>query len=354
MKETGGYIKETGGGMKKTGKDMKEAGGTAYGGPAWGPMPGQGQKRVANQRASPHKGRSWLEGNPQTPGAGGGAHEATMTPPPPCVAKQENLETMDHNPLGLPHGKNGRTLEHRIVSSQGGEEQKRHNLQSDLYILRRLLRRGPLGIKTVRDFPLWKGDPFNTWNMLCLPMEDNNIIMKHSDSLDFPASITELREEVEHLPGDSHPSRIVQEEHRLYRAMKENRVLVTNCEELQMKMDAKEAHCSRLQEKVTKDAAHISSLGSSIERLRTNMRRLQSTVETGKDTQERVREEYEETLMKQRSLFDEETQGLNQGLSSEGEEVRRGSETERKKLGAELTELKAKLEVKEATLSLRT
>ena len=100
-----------------------------------------------------------------------------MTPPPPCVAKQESLETMDNNPLGLPHGKNGRTLEHRIVSSQGGEEQKRHNLQSDLYILRHLLKIRPLGMETVGDFPMWKEDLFNAWNMLCLPMEDNKVIM---------------------------------------------------------------------------------------------------------------------------------------------------------------------------------
>ena len=39
--------------------------------------------------------------------------------------------------------------------------------------------RGPLGIETVGDFPLWKEDLFNAWNMLCLPMEDNKVIMNH-------------------------------------------------------------------------------------------------------------------------------------------------------------------------------
>ena len=59
------------------------------------------------------------------------------------------------------------------------EEQKRHGLQSDLYTLRRLLKRGPLGMENVEDFPLWKEDLSNAWNMLGLPMENNEVIMNH-------------------------------------------------------------------------------------------------------------------------------------------------------------------------------
>ena len=34
-------------------------------------------------------------------------------------------------------------------------------------------------METVEDFPLWKEDLSNAWNMLCLPMEDNKVIMNH-------------------------------------------------------------------------------------------------------------------------------------------------------------------------------
>ena len=34
-------------------------------------------------------------------------------------------------------------------------------------------------METVGDFPLWKEDLFTAWNMLCLPMESNEVIMNH-------------------------------------------------------------------------------------------------------------------------------------------------------------------------------
>ena len=65
-----------------------------------------------------------------------------MASPPSCVVKQENLETIevgqkvstlagghmarDNNPLGLPHGKDGRPIELRVASLQGEEGRERH------------------------------------------------------------------------------------------------------------------------------------------------------------------------------------------------------------------------------------
>ena len=85
---------------------------------------------------------------------------------------------------------------------------------------------------------------------------------------------------------------------------------------------------------MTKDAQHIKSLGSIIDKLRVDIGGLQKTIDTVKNTQvgqltkgqttfkhikhirhhrqERVRSEYEETLMKQRALFDEEIGSLTE------------------------------------------
>ena len=100
-------------------------------------------------------------------------------------------------------------------------------------------------------------------------------------------------------------------------------------------MESRDGHCARLQEKVTKDAQHIKSLGSIIDKLRVDIGGLQKTIDTVKNTQvgqepskpkhhhhhrhhqERVRSEYEETLMKQRALFDEEIVALTEGMREE-------------------------------------
>jgi len=171
-----------------------------------------------------------------------------------------------------------------------------------------------------------------------------SIVIKHKDSADFPGFIDELRGEVENLPGDMQPSKILQEEKRLDRLLKENRALVMRCKEVEMKLDAKEGHCSRLQDKVTKDAGHIHSLGTIIDKLRTDIGSLQTTIETVKGTQERVRDEYEETLMKQRSLFDHEIVELTEGMRAESLAAHRKAEEEKYKLEAQVVQLKDKLE----------
>ena len=86
---------------------------------------------------------------------------------------------------------------------------------------------------------------------------------------------------------------------------------------------------------MTKDAQHIKSLGSIIDKLRVDIGGLQKTIDTVKNTQvwhtnkpthiktlfqsnqERVRSEYEETLMKQRALFDEEIVTLTEEMRDE-------------------------------------
>merc|ERR1711884_748584 len=47
-----------------------------------------------------------------------------------------------------------------------------------------------------------------------------NIVIKHSESADFSAFIDEMREEVENMPGDLAPSKIVHDEKRLDRVLK--------------------------------------------------------------------------------------------------------------------------------------
>lgn len=171
-----------------------------------------------------------------------------------------------------------------------------------------------------------------------------NIVMKHSNTSDFSAFILEMRDVVENMPGDMQPSKILHDEQRLDRILKENRALVLKCKELDIKLDSKDGHCSRLQEKVTKDANHIHSLGSIIDRLRVDIGGLQKTINSVKDTQERVREEYEETLMKQRNIFDEEIVELSEGMRDEAIKAHRKAEEEKWKLEAQVSGLKEKLE----------
>jgi len=171
-----------------------------------------------------------------------------------------------------------------------------------------------------------------------------NIVIKHSESADFSAFIDEMRDEVENMPGDLAPSKIVHDEKRLDRVLKENRALVMRCKELEIKLESRDGHCSRLQEKVTKDAQHIKSLGSIIDKLRVDIGGLQKTIDTVKNTQERVRLEYEETLMKQRALFDEEIVALTDSMRDEAKAAHHKAEDEKRKLETQILALKEKLE----------
>ena len=54
-----------------------------------------------------------------------------------------------------------------------------------------------------------------------------------------PAFIGEMRDEVENMPGDFTPSKIVHDEKRLDRVLKENRALVMRCKELEIKLESR-------------------------------------------------------------------------------------------------------------------
>ena len=53
------------------------------------------------------------------------------------------------------------------------------------------------------------------------------------------AFIGEMRDEVENMPGDLTPSKIVHDEKRLDRVLKENRGLVMRCKELEIKLESR-------------------------------------------------------------------------------------------------------------------
>ena len=53
------------------------------------------------------------------------------------------------------------------------------------------------------------------------------------------AFIDEMRDEVENMPGDLAPSKIVHDEKRLDRVLKENRALVMRCKELEIKLESR-------------------------------------------------------------------------------------------------------------------
>lgn len=66
-----------------------------------------------------------------------------------------------------------------------------------------------------------------------------NLVLKHASSSDFTSFIEEMRDEMENLPGDMQPSKIMHDEKRLDRVLKENRNLVMRSKELEIKLDAR-------------------------------------------------------------------------------------------------------------------
>ena len=71
--------------------------------------------------------------------------------------------------------------------------------------------------------------------------------------------------------------------------MKENKELVLNWKEIDIKLKSKETHCANLQLKATEDAAHISNLGNVIDKLRADIASLETVVNNVKNTQQKVR-----------------------------------------------------------------
>ena len=71
--------------------------------------------------------------------------------------------------------------------------------------------------------------------------------------------------------------------------MKENKELVLNWKEIDIKLKSKETQCANLQLKATEDAAHISNLGNVIDKLRADIASLETVVNNVKNTQQKVR-----------------------------------------------------------------
>ena len=63
--------------------------------------------------------------------------------------------------------------------------------------------------------------------------------LQHMFTLSFSAFIDEMREEVENMPGDLATAKIVHDEKRLDRVLKENRALVMRCKELEIKLESR-------------------------------------------------------------------------------------------------------------------
>ena len=71
--------------------------------------------------------------------------------------------------------------------------------------------------------------------------------------------------------------------------MKENKELVLNWKEIDIKLKSKETQCANLQLKATEDAAHISNLSNVIDKLRADIASLETVVNNVKNTQQKVR-----------------------------------------------------------------
>jgi len=139
-----------------------------------------------------------------------------------------------------------------------------------------------------------------------------SIIMKHSEDIECKSLISDLQREVNGSYDELNiKNKLEHDGKKLDRVLKENKELVLNCKELEIKLTTKENQCVNLQQKATDDDKHITNLGNIIEKLRGDIGKLENVVNDVKSTQQKVRDEYEETLMNQRKMFDDEIMELN-------------------------------------------
>jgi len=139
-----------------------------------------------------------------------------------------------------------------------------------------------------------------------------SIIMKHSEDVECKSLISDLQREVNGSYDELNiKNKLEHDGKKLDRVLKENKELVLNCKELEIKLTTKENQCVNLQQKATDDDKHITNLGNIIEKLRGDIGKLENVVNDVKSTQQKVRDEYEETLMNQRKMFDDEIMELN-------------------------------------------
>jgi len=128
--------------------------------------------------------------------------------------------------------------------------------------------------------------------------------------------------------------------------MKENKELVMKCKEFEIKLNTKEAQCASFQQKATDDAKHIANLGNIIEKLRNDIGNLENVVNNVKNTQQIVRDEYEETLMNQRKMFDDEIMEINLKHIKGTEKLKKMHNDEKAKFETLVSQLKDNSETK--------
>eukprot|EP00092_Neocalanus_flemingeri_P001703 GFUD01001818.1.p1 GENE.GFUD01001818.1~~GFUD01001818.1.p1 ORF type:complete len:625 (-),score=203.65 GFUD01001818.1:374-2248(-) len=168
-----------------------------------------------------------------------------------------------------------------------------------------------------------------------------SIITKHSDDADCKALISDLQREVSDTYDDlSITTKQQHDEKKLDKVLKDNKELVMKCKESEIKLNSKETQCASFQQKATDDAKHISNLGNIIEKLRNDIGNLENVVNNVKSTQQKVRDEYEETLMNQRKMFDDEIMELNLKHVKGIEKLKKIHNDEKVRLEALVSQLK--------------
>eukprot|EP00090_Calanus_glacialis_P001102 TRINITY_DN10775_c0_g1_i5.p1 TRINITY_DN10775_c0_g1~~TRINITY_DN10775_c0_g1_i5.p1 ORF type:complete len:650 (-),score=199.32 TRINITY_DN10775_c0_g1_i5:285-2234(-) len=168
-----------------------------------------------------------------------------------------------------------------------------------------------------------------------------SIITKHSEDMDCKALITDLQREVNGSYDELNiRSKQEHDEKKLDKVLKENKELVMKCKEWEIKLNTKEAQCSSFQQKATDDAKHISNLGNIIEKLRSDIGKLENVVNDVKNTQQKVRDEYEETLMNQRKMFDDEIMEINMKYVKGTEKLKKIHSDDKARLEGLVSQLK--------------
>jgi len=168
-----------------------------------------------------------------------------------------------------------------------------------------------------------------------------SIITKHSEAVDCQGLLTDLRKEVNGSYDELNiRSKHEHDEKKLDKVLKENKELVMKCKEWEIKLNTKESQCASFQQKATDDAKHIANLGNIIEKLRSDIGKLENVVNDVKSTQQKVRDEYEETLMNQRKMFDDEIMEINLKHIKVTEKQKKIHSDEKAKLEGLVTQLK--------------
>merc|ERR1712106_380317 len=168
-----------------------------------------------------------------------------------------------------------------------------------------------------------------------------SIITKHSEAVDCQGLLTDLRKEVNGSYDELNiRSKHEHDEKKLDKVLKENKELVMKCKEWEIKLNTKESQFASFQQKATDDAKHIANLGNIIEKLRSDIGKLENVVNDVKSTQQKVRDEYEETLMNQRKMFDDEIMEINLKHIKVTEKQKKIHSDEKAKLEGLVTQLK--------------